>query len=160
MRDKILQFTGIVEKYHFILNICPHVNISTCFKPNIHQNGPEILGVKVHMIQYNHMEVHVEISGQPFHFQSINTFGTQKYEQGVSLIQKLSLRSKYTEHEHNVLCITLRRINTVSSQPTVDINSFGSIVQQLLVSYVSPNIPPKLHNKDITTKFSKPCITL
>jgi hypothetical protein len=24
-----------------------HMSISTCFRPNIHQNGPEILGVKL-----------------------------------------------------------------------------------------------------------------
>jgi hypothetical protein len=33
-----------VEKYHFILIIGPHVNK---YMPNIHQNGPEILGVNL-----------------------------------------------------------------------------------------------------------------
>ena len=49
VRYKILRLE--VEKYHFIFNIGPHVNkymfqhVSTCFKSNIHQNAPKILGV-------------------------------------------------------------------------------------------------------------------
>jgi hypothetical protein len=35
----------VVGKHHFILIIGPHA-ISTYFRPNIHQNSPEILGVK------------------------------------------------------------------------------------------------------------------
>jgi hypothetical protein len=39
-----------VEKHHIILIIGPHVNkymFQHVSKPNIHQNGPEILGVNV-----------------------------------------------------------------------------------------------------------------
>ena len=25
---------------------CQYIHVSTCFKPNIHQNGPKILGIK------------------------------------------------------------------------------------------------------------------
>jgi hypothetical protein len=37
-----------VEKHHFILIIGTHVN-KYIFRPNIHQNGPEILGVKTNL---------------------------------------------------------------------------------------------------------------
>ena len=30
---------------------CQYVHSSTCFKPNIHQNGPEILGVNYHLLK-------------------------------------------------------------------------------------------------------------
>jgi hypothetical protein len=43
VRYKILRLE--VGKYRFILIINPHVN-KYIFQPNIHQNGPEILGVK------------------------------------------------------------------------------------------------------------------
>jgi hypothetical protein len=43
VRYKILWLE--VEKHHFIFIIAPLVN-KYIFKPNIHQNGPEILGVK------------------------------------------------------------------------------------------------------------------
>jgi hypothetical protein len=43
VRYKILRL--VVEKHHFILIIDPHVN-KYIFQANIHQNGPEILGVK------------------------------------------------------------------------------------------------------------------
>jgi hypothetical protein len=44
VKYKILRLE--VEKHHFIL-IIAHMSISTYFRPNIHQNGPEILGVKL-----------------------------------------------------------------------------------------------------------------
>jgi hypothetical protein len=35
-------------KTSFYFDHCPHMSISTYFRPNIHQNGPEILGVKAY----------------------------------------------------------------------------------------------------------------
>jgi hypothetical protein len=48
VRYKILRLE--VEKHHFILIIGPHVNkdmFQHVSRPNIHQNGPEILGVNI-----------------------------------------------------------------------------------------------------------------
>jgi hypothetical protein len=53
-----------VEKHHFILIIDPYVNhISTYCRPNIHQNGFEILGVKMwHMPLFKEFPKRLEMT--------------------------------------------------------------------------------------------------
>jgi hypothetical protein len=57
VRYKILQLE--VGKHHFIL-IMAHMWISTYFRPNIHGNGPEILGVN--------RQKRIELSCESIHF--------------------------------------------------------------------------------------------
>jgi hypothetical protein len=37
-----------------------HMSISTYFRPNIHQNGPEILGVKYNILPSLYYSSHIE----------------------------------------------------------------------------------------------------